>query len=172
MEEIILVDEKDNEVGFGEKIKMHENGGKLHRAFSIFIQNSDGQMLIQQRAKTKYHFGSLWTNTCCSHPNKGESLEHAVHRRLVEEFGFDTDVKELLSFVYKAYDPKSKLTEHEFDHVFIGTFDGEPNPNPEEIGDFEWIDPEVLQEDVKNHPERYTPWFKIVLDRVIDHITT
>ena len=169
MEEIILVDKNDKEVGFIEKLKAHENGGKLHRAFSIFVFDSKGKMLIQQRAKVKYHFGGLWTNTCCSHPNKGETLEIATHRKLKQEFGFDTKMKELTNFIYRAEDSVSGLTEHELDHVFIGTFNGKPVPNPEEIGDFKWIDPKELQQDVKNHPENYTPWFKIVLNKVIEN---
>jgi len=165
VEQIILVDENDNEIGFEEKIKAHEDGGKLHRAFSIFIFNSKGEMLIQQRASTKWDFADFWTNTCCSHPRKGEKLEDAIHRRLKEEFGFDTELKEVFSFVYKGSDGVTGLTEYEFDHVFIGTFNGEPKPDPEEIGDYKWITMEELKKDVKNHPEKYTPWFKIVLER-------
>ncbi|MBI5332111.1 MAG: isopentenyl-diphosphate Delta-isomerase [Candidatus Aenigmarchaeota archaeon] len=166
---IILVDENDREIGSEEKIAAHENGGKLHRAFSIFIFNKEGKMLIQRRAKSKYHCPGLWTNTCCSHPNKGEALEKAVHRKLKQEFGFDTDLKETFSFIYKA-DFDNGLTEHEFDHVFIGRYDGKPLPNPDEIDDCKWVDPNWLRKDIKEHPENYTPWFRIILDRVIEHM--
>jgi len=166
MEEIILVDEKDNPIGFEEKIKAHQNGGKLHRAFSIFIFNSKGDVLLQLRSKKKHHFGGLWTNTCCSHPLKGEKLEDAVHRKLKQEFGFDTELKELLSFTYRADDPKSGLTEHEFDHVFLGKFDGKPKPNPEEIDDWKWTSVDQIRQDLENRPEKYTPWFRIVFDKV------
>ncbi|MBR9682780.1 MAG: isopentenyl-diphosphate Delta-isomerase [Candidatus Aenigmarchaeota archaeon] len=169
MEEILLVDKDDNEIGFEEKMKAHEEGGKLHRAFSIFIFNSKGEMLLQLRSKKKYHFGDLWTNTCCSHQRKGEILEQSVHRRLQEEFGFDTGVKEVYKFIYKSTDENSGLTEHEYDHVFIGTFDGEPKPNPEEIDEYKWVILEELEKDVKEHPENYTPWFKIILDKVTDY---
>lgn len=170
MEEIILVDENDKELGFIEKMQAHVNGGKLHRAFSIFIFNKEGKLLLQQRAKSKYHFGGLWTNTCCSHPNKGEDLKDAVHRKLKQEFGFDTDMKELFSFLYRAEDPKSGLAEYELDHVFIGSFDGTPQPNPEEIEEFKWITIDELQKDIEDNPDSYTPWFKICLGKVVEHI--
>ena len=169
MEEIILVDEKDNVIGHEEKLKAHLYGGKLHRAFSIFIFNSKKEMLLQFRSIKKYHFGGLWTNTCCSHPRKDEELEKAAHRRLKEEFGFDTELKEIFSFTYKHRDEKTGLTEHEFDHVFIGTYDGEPNPNPNEIDDYKWISLDKLEKDVSENPEKYTPWFKIALDKVVEH---
>lgn len=169
MEEIILVDENDNEIGHIEKMAAHVDGGKLHRAFSIFLFNSKGELLLQKRAGGKYHFGSLWTNTCCSHPNKGETLEHAVHRRLKEELGIDTDMKEITKFTYRASDPKSGLTEYEIDHVFIGTFDSDPKPNPEEVEDIKWIKLDDLRKDVNQHPEKYTPWFKIILDNVLEY---
>ena len=164
MERVILVDEKDKEIGTEEKMKAHQNGGRLHRCFSIFIFNSKGQMLLQKRAKTKYHCGGLWTNTCCSHPRPGESLEEAVHRRLKEEMGFDCDLKEDFSFIYKAN--FGELTEWEFDHVFTGKFDGEPKINPEEVDDFKWINVRVLQEDIKENPTKYTPWFKIAIKKL------
>jgi isopentenyl-diphosphate delta-isomerase len=166
MEEIILVDKNDKPVGFEEKIKAHENGGKLHRAFSIFIFNSKGDMLLQLRSVKKHHFGGLLTNACCSHPRKGEELKDAVHRKLKQEFGFDADLAEKFSFVYKATDEKSGLTEHEFDHVFVGKFDGKPNPNPEEIDDFNWISMANLKKDVAANPEKYTPWFSIALKKL------
>ena len=166
-EMIILVDEQDNQIGVSEKLAAHQNGAKLHRAFSIFIFNDKNEMMLQQRAKTKYHFGGLWTNTCCSHPNVGETTMAAAHRRLVEEMGFDTDLEEICSFIYRAPDPKSGLTEHEFDHVFIGKHNQAPKLNPEEADAYKWITLEDLEQDVRKHPENYTPWFKIVLDQVI-----
>ncbi len=165
MEEIILVDEHDNIVGYEEKMKTHENGGKLHRAFSIFIFNEHGEMLLQQRSLKKYHFGGLWTNACCSHPNKGEELTDAIHRKLMQEFGFDTELFEEFSFMYKATDEASGLTEHEIDHVFIGIFDGTPQPNPDEIDAFKWISISDLGGDLMANPESYTPWFKIALEQ-------
>ncbi len=165
-ERVVLVDENDNEIGTEEKIRAHENGGKLHRAFSIFIFNSKGEMLLQKRAKSKYHFSGLWTNTCCSHPRPEEATEEAAHRRLKEEMGFDTELKEVFTFTYKA-ESESGLTEHELDHVFVGRFDGEPKPNPEEADDCKWVNVEGLQQDIKENPNKYSPWFKTALERVI-----
>ncbi len=165
MEYVVLVDEKDREVGTEEKIKAHENGGRLHRAFSIFIFNSRGQMLLQQRASTKYHFCSLWSNTCCSHPRPGEKLEDAVHRRLKEEMGFDTELKEMESLIYKA-SFKNGLTEWEFDHAFIGFFNGNPEPNPDEVDDYRWISLDELKKGLAGNPDKYTPWFKIFLKKI------
>lgn len=167
MEQIVLVDENDRPVGFEEKMKAHENGGKLHRAFSIFIFDSAGRMLLQLRSVKKHHFGGLWTNSCCSHPRRGEKLEDAAHRRLKDEFGFDTPLKEVFSFVYKALDRKSGLTEHEFDHVFVGKYDGEPKPNAEEIDEWEWASADELLADAKRNPQNYTPWFMLALEKVL-----
>ena len=166
-DDLILVDEHDNPVGYAPKLATHENGGRLHRAFSIFIFNSAGDLLLQQRASGKYHFGGLWTNTCCSHPRRGETTIDAAHQRLRHELGFDTELTEKLSFVYRAADPASGLTEHEFDHVFVGRFDGVPTPNPEEVGDWKWVRPDELLADIKAHPASYTPWFKLVVERVL-----
>jgi len=165
---VILVDESDRPVGVERKLPAHENGGKLHRAFSVFIFNSAGRMLIQRRADAKYHFGGLWTNACCSHPKQGRTLIDSARTRLREEFGFDVPLEEQFSFVYRAEDPASGLTEHEFDHVLVGKFDGTPRPNPDEIGDWRWAEPRELMEDVERHPERYTPWFKLVLHKVLE----
>jgi isopentenyl-diphosphate delta-isomerase len=165
VEKIILVDERDNIVGHEEKMKAHENGGKLHRAFSIFIFNNKGEMLIQQRSLKKYHFGGLWTNTCCSHPNEDETLKDATYRKLNQEFGFNTNIKEKFSFIYKETDENYQLTEHEFDHVLTGEFNGNPQPNPEEIDDFKWISVANLKQDIAQNPEKYTPWFKIAISK-------
>jgi isopentenyl-diphosphate Delta-isomerase len=167
LDELILVDEHDIAIGYAPKLAAHQNGGRLHRAFSIFIFNSSGEMLLQRRAAGKYHFGGLWTNACCSHPRRGQETLDAAHARLRHEFGFDTDLRELFSFVYNATDPTSGLTEHEFDHVFVGRFDGAPQPNPDEIGQWKWIQPEALLADVKSHPQAYTPWFKLIVERAL-----
>ena len=164
---VILVDEKDNPLGYEDKIRAHSNGGRLHRAFSIFIINSDKKMLLQLRSKAKHHFQDLWSNPCCSHPRKGERLEDAVHRKLKQEFGFDTGLKEKFSFVYRATDPKSSLTEHEFDHVFLGKYDGVPKPNPEEIDDWKWVSVDELKQDLEKNPGRYTPWFRPAFERLV-----
>lgn len=169
-EMIILVDGDDRQVGVEEKVKAHENGGKLHRSFSIVVFNSKREVLLQLRSVKKYHFGGLWTNTCCSHPNKGELLENAVHRKLKQEFGFDTELRELFSFIYKVTDKKSGLTEWEFDHVFVGEFNGQPKPNPEEIDDYKWISVPELKKDVEKNPEKYTLWFRTALPKVLEKI--
>jgi len=169
MEKIILVDEKDKEIGFEEKLKAHQNGGKLHRAFSIFVFNSKGQFLLQKRAKGKYHSALLRTNTCCSHPRAGESLNDAAHRRLKEEMGFDCDLTEKFSFIYKI-DFENGLSENEFDHVFFGKFDGEPNPDPKEVVDWKWVSVAELKQDIKENPEKYTYWLKDSFDKVLEHI--
>lgn len=166
-EKVVLVDEADNDIGSEEKIKAHENGGVLHRAFSIFIFNDRGEMLLQKRADHKYHCGGLWTNTCCSHPRPGESLSEATHRKLLQEMGFDTDLKEILSFTYRA-SFENGLTEHELDHVFIGFYNNEPKLNHEEASKSTWIKLDALETDVRDNPEKFTPWFKIVLEKVIE----
>jgi isopentenyl-diphosphate delta-isomerase len=169
-QEIILVDEDDNQIGFETKLRAHEGGGKLHRAFSIFVFDATGKLLLQRRAKKKYHFGGLWTNTCCSHPKKGEKIQDATHKRLRQEFGFDTQLREIFSFLYRASDVESGLTEHEFDHVFYGEFNGEPRPNPDEIEDWEWVDLTELMKDLESNPQSYTPWFKIAIQGVVENL--
>ncbi len=166
-DQVILVDESDRPLGAAQKLAAHENGGRLHRAFSVFIFNSAGQMLLQRRSARKYHFGGLWTNACCSHPRPGESLAEAAVARLREEFGFDADLRVAFSFTYREVDPASGLTEHEFDHVFIGRFDGHPLPNPEEIDDWKWVHTQALAKDVRDNSAHYTPWFRIALERVL-----
>jgi len=167
-EYILLVDEKDNVIGKEEKIKTHREG-KLHRAFSIFVFNPKGELLLQRRAKIKYHSGGLWTNTCCSHPSPGETLEEAVHRRLKEEMGFDCELEEIFSFTYQVkFD--NDLFENEYDHVFIGKFDGEPTPNPEEVDEWKWIDLEELKKDIQENPDSYTYWLKQSIDKVISYL--
>src|SRR5213594_3665508 len=164
---VVLVDEKDHPIGYEEKMKAHSDGGKLHRAFSIFIYNSKNQMLLQLRSNAKHHFQSLWSNGCCSHPLKGEELEKAAHRKLKQEFGFDANMEEVFSFTYKAKDETSGLTEHEFDHVFIGKYDGSPKPNPSEIANWKWVSVADLKKDLNKNPDRYTPWLKPALDKLV-----
>ncbi len=162
-EEVVLVDSNDKETGFEEKLKTHKEG-KLHRAFSIFVFNSKGELLLQKRAETKYHCGGLWTNTCCSHPRPGELLKEAVHRRLKQEMGFDCLLNEVFSFSYKVKF-ENNLVENEFDHVFSGKFDGEPKPNPEEASAFKWVGVEELKKDIKKNPGKYTYWLRIAIDK-------
>lgn len=167
-EEVILVDEFDRPIGFQGKLEAHRDGGKLHRAFSIFIFNGQGEMLLQRRSTGKYHFGGLWSNACCSHPRRGETLRDAVHRRLQEELGFDTELREVFSFTYTATDPRSGLTEREYDHVFIGEFDGVPRPHRDEVDDVRWLDPKEAQRDMGANPEKYAPWFRIAFPKVTE----
>ena len=166
---VILVNEKDEPVGVMEKIEAHKRGGTLHRAFSILIFNKKGELMLQLRSKKKYHAGGLWTNTVCSHPRPGETTEEATKRRLMEEMGFTTELKEVGSFIYRA-DVGNGLTEYEYDHVFMGFYEGLPKPNPEEADGWKWMDFEAVVRDVKENPEHYTPWFRILLDKMADTI--
>jgi isopentenyl-diphosphate Delta-isomerase len=161
MEEVILVDEDDKTIGTCEKLAAHQAGGKLHRAFSIFIFHPDGRLMLQQRALAKYHFGGLWTNTCCSHPRPGEATIAAATRRLQEEMGFVTDLTEKTVFTYRAEDAKTMLTEHEVDHVLIGVFSGDPMLNPDEVMDWRWVEIADLERDLSENPTAYTSWFPI-----------
>ncbi len=165
MEKLVLVDENDREVGQDEKIKAHREG-RLHRAFSIFIMNSKGEMMLQRRALSKYHSPGLWTNTCCSHPRPGESVMEAAHRRLKEEMGFDCELEEAFSFIYRA-EFDNGLTEHEFDHVLVGWCEKEPEPNPEEVEEWKWASIQEIERDVKENPEKYTYWFREALRRLV-----
>lgn len=169
MEEfVVLVDREDNEVGLMEKQQAHV-AGLLHRAFSVFVFNSKGELMLQQRAASKYHSPTLWTNTCCSHPRENETYKQAANRRLVEEMGFDCDLLYKFHFIYRA-NLDNGLTEHELDHVFIGTFDGEPKLNPEEVMAYRWVEMDVLKKDMQTNPQNYTAWFKIIFDQYISHI--
>ncbi len=165
MEFVVLVDEDDNQLGLMEKMEAHEKG-LLHRAFSVFLFNSKGEMLLQQRAISKYHSGGLWTNACCSHPRDGEKTIDAAHRRLEEEMGFDCDIEKAFHFIYKS-ELDNDLTEHELDHVFIGEYEGVINPNPEEVESYKYISVSDLVKDVEDNPADYTEWFKICLEEVI-----
>lgn len=163
-EYVILVDERDEEVGVQEKLQAHREG-TLHRAFSVFVFNAEGDLLLQQRQRDKYHSGGLWSNTCCSHPRPGEPVETAARRRLQEEMGFQCDVQHLFGFVYRA--ALDGVVEHEYDHVFVGRYDGDPVPDEAEVAGWRWAAPAPLQKDVARHPERYTYWFRQALGRVL-----
>jgi len=167
VEYVILVTKDDKPIGTMEKMEAHEKA-ILHRAFSVFIFNSAGQLLLQQRAAHKYHSPLLWTNTVCSHPRQGEKTIDAAHRRIVEEMGMDCEFSEAFSFTYKA-DVGQGLIEHEFDHVFIGTSDERPLTNPAEVGNWKYIDLNELENDIKENPDSYTVWFKIALTEVLEY---
>ena len=159
-ENVILVDALDNQLGLMPKMEAHEKA-VLHRAFSVFIFNDKGELMLQQRAAHKYHSPLLWTNTCCSHQRDGESNIEAGKRRLIEEMGFKTNLKEVFSFVYKApFD--NGLTEHELDHVMIGNFNGPPTINPDEVASYKWMTLEAVKKDIELQPNIYTAWFKII----------
>ncbi|MEI8067540.1 MAG: isopentenyl-diphosphate Delta-isomerase [Candidatus Shapirobacteria bacterium] len=158
-ENVILVNDSDQEIGVEEKIEAHRNGGKRHRAFSILIFNDKDELMLQQRAFSKYHCGGLWTNTCCSHPRPGEKTEDAAHRRLVEEMGFDVELMEKFSFNYIA-PLDHDLTENEHDHVFVGYYNLEPKINPDEVESWKWISKADLNKDIESNPQNYTFWFK------------
>ena len=165
---VILVDENDHQVGLMPKIEAHEKA-LLHRAFSVFVFNSKKELMIQQRAFHKYHSPGLWTNTCCSHQREGESNIDAGRRRLMEEMGFTVDLEDSISFIYKApFD--NGLTEHEYDHILLGDFEGEPDLNPDEVAAWKWMSLEAIQEDMNVHPEIYTEWFKIIFEKFYNHI--
>ncbi len=161
-EKVILVSEDDQQLGLMGKMEAHKKA-VLHRAFSIFVFNKKGELLLQQRALDKYHSPGLWTNTCCSHQRDGESNIEAGHRRIQEEMGFYCELKELFWFVYKAaFD--NGLTEHELDHVMIGSYEDDPIINPEEVASFKWMPLEDVKKDMKDQPELYTEWFKIIFN--------
>jgi len=164
---LILVDEHDNPIGTAEKMEAHMNGGKLHRAFSIFVFNDKGETLLQKRAMTKYHSQGKWSNTCCSHPYVGDTLLGAAHRRLKEEMGFDCDLSEVFSFTYNA-DVGNGLTEKEYDHVIFGKYNGEPHINKEEASDYKWVSLDELKKDIEKNPDNYTAWLRICIDKVIN----
>lgn len=162
-EQVVLVDENNFELGLMPKMEAHEKA-VLHRAFSVFIFNENKELMLQQRAAHKYHSPLLWTNTCCSHQRKGESNVEAGKRRLVEEMGFVTELEEKFSFIYKApFD--NGLTEHEFDFVLVGYFNGEPSINKEEVESWKWMGVEAIKENMEEKPELYTEWFKIIFSQ-------
>jgi isopentenyl-diphosphate delta-isomerase len=162
-QKVVLVDVHDRRLGVDEKISAHLNGGKLHRAVSVCVFNSRGEIMLQQRSDTKYHSQSLWSNTCCSHPFDGEEIIEAAHRRLCEEMGFDCTLKEVFSFIYKC-DIGNNITEYELDHVVFGRYDGQPKLNAEEVKDWCWMGLKMLLEEVKTNPSNYSKWLAILLD--------
>ena len=166
-EYVVLVNENDNQIGIMEKMAAHIVP-RLHRAFSVFIFNSKGELLLQQRALTKYHSPGLWTNTCCSHPRNGESVDKAAERRLLEEMGLQCPMHEVFTFIYKA--PVGLgLVEHEYDHVFFGQCDNTPVINTEEVASWKYMSLDAIASDMKAHPEQYTEWFKISFDEIVRH---
>lgn len=167
-ENVILVNENDEQIGVMPKLEAHEKA-LLHRAFSVFIFNDKNELMLQQRAAHKYHSPLLWTNTCCSHQRVGESNIEAGKRRLQEEMGFVTELKESISFIYKApFD--NGLTEHEYDHVMIGSYNDAPAINPDEVQDWKWMTLKTVKADMAKQPEIYTEWFKIIFDKFYHYI--
>ena len=167
-EYVILVDEEDNKIGLMPKMLAHEKA-LLHRAFSVFIFNDKNELMLQQRALEKYHSPGLWTNTCCSHQRDGEDNIQAGMRRLYEEMGFETDLEESVSFIYKApFD--NGLTEYEFDHVLVGRYNEEPKINADEVASWKWMDLEELKIDMALNPDNYTIWFKIIFEKYYEYL--
>ena len=162
--DVILVTEQDEAIGVMEKMEAHRRG-VLHRAFSVFLFDQEGRMLLQQRSAHKYHGALLWSNTCCSHPYPGEAVETAAERRLQEELGFTAPLEKIFTFTYKAA-VENGLTEHEFDHVFAGVYTGPVQPNPAEVADYAYQPMELIQEQVNNNPDSFTSWFRIAFPLV------
>ena len=162
--DLILVDENDVPIGTMEKMEVHQKA-LLHRAFSIFVFNKNGQMLLQQRAMNKYHSPGLWTNACCSHPSPIESIEQAAEKRLQEEMGFTIPLTKAFSFTYKA-EMENGLTEYEFDHVMVGDYDGQINPDDREVMDFCFSGMDEIRNKIESYPEKYTAWFKIAFPKL------
>jgi len=162
MEHVVLVDEHDNAIGTMEKLEAHQKG-ILHRAFSILLFNSKGELLLQKRSSLKYHSSGLWTNTCCSHPLPDEPTQQAARRKLKQEMGIDLQTEFAYKFIYKANLDKG-LVEHELDHVFIGTFDGTPVINKEEVEDWKYVNVDELKRDMKKNASQYTAWFQLIVN--------
>ena len=159
LEEVILVNEFDNPLGVMEKLEAHRKA-LLHRAFSIFIFNSKGEMLLQRRSPSKYHSGGLWTNACCSHPRPAEDTCQAAKRRLFEELGFNTPLEKIFDFTYRS-EFENGLTEHEYDHVYVGYYDQGVYPNLEEVSEYRFLSPQAVNAELAEHPEKYTSWFHL-----------
>jgi isopentenyl-diphosphate delta-isomerase len=168
MEEVILVSPQDEEIGYMEKMEAHQLG-LLHRAFSVFLFNSKGEMLLQKRAISKYHSGGLWTNACCSHPRKGETIEQAASRRTREELGCEPELQKIHSFIYKAA-LDNNLTEYEFDHVLFGNYEGEINLNVDEVSEIVYLPIQQIRQEMNEQPDKFTVWFKIIFEEVISII--
>lgn len=166
MEQVVLVNELDQEIGLMEKMEAHEKA-LLHRAFSVFVFNEAGELLLQQRAFEKYHSGGLWTNTCCSHPRPNETVSDAANRRLMEEMGFNTTLEKVFDFIYQA-EFSNGLTEHEFDHVFIGQYNGAIVPDPNEVHAYEYRTMESIQASLDANEGLFTAWFEIIFPKMMD----
>ncbi|MAI28530.1 MAG: isopentenyl-diphosphate delta-isomerase [Flavobacteriales bacterium] len=162
-ENVIIVDKNDNQIGLMPKLDAHKKG-ILHRAFSVFVLNNNNEIMLQKRAYNKYHSGGLWTNTCCSHQREGENSIEAGKRRLLEEMGFETELKIITSFIYKV-EFENGLTEHELDYLLIGKFLKSPVINKQEVADWKWMKIELIADDIKLNPNNYTSWFKIIFDK-------
>lgn len=168
MEEyVVLVNPEDEVLGVMEKQQAHING-LLHRAFSVFLFNHKGEMLLQKRASKKYHSPSQWTNAVCSHPRKDETYLEGSNRRLNEELGIKTDLSEKFNFIYKA-DVGGNLWEHELDYVFTGVYEDSFNLNPDEVEEVRYISMENLDKEITENPENFTEWFKIILEEYKHH---
>lgn len=165
---VVLVDENDNAIAEMEKLVAHEQGW-LHRAFSVFIFNGKGELLLQQRARHKYHGASLWTNTCCSHPQWGEDVALSAEERLNYEMGLKCDLKLIYSFIYNEQ-VENNLTEHELDYVFVGYSDQSPVLNRDEAQDYKWMNADEIILDIKNNPSHYTVWFKQAFPELLSKI--
>ena len=162
-ENVILVDKNDTQIGLMSKLDAHKKG-ILHRAFSVFVLNNNNEIMLQKRAYNKYHSGGLWTNTCCSHQREGENSIEAGKRRLLEEMGFETELKIITSFIYKV-EFENGLTEHELDYLLIGKYLKSPVINKQEVADWKWMKVELIADDIKLNPNNYTSWFKIIFDK-------
>lgn len=167
-ERVILVDEHDRELGTEEKERAHREG-RLHRAFSVFVFDSRGRLLLQRRARTKYHSAGLWTNTCCSHPRPGEGVPAAAARRLREEMGMECALRPSFPLLYRAELDRG-MTEHEYDHVLVGECDRDPVPDPAEVEEWAWVSPAALRREVERRPEAYTYWFRLALPELLDRL--
>lgn len=168
MELVVLVNEADQQIGLMEKLEAHQKG-LLHRAFSVFLFNKKGEMLLQKRANTKYHSPNLWTNAVCSHPRNGESYKNGALRRLNEELGISTEIEEKFHFIYKA-DVGQNLWEHELDYVFVGIYDGIFNLNPNEVSETRYTSLVDLQKEILSNPDNFTEWFKIILNKYLEFL--
>lgn len=165
---VVIVDRNDFPIGVMDKTEAHQKG-ILHRAFSIFIFNSKAEILLHQRADTKYHGAGLWTNTCCSHPQLNENINESALERLNYEMGLECDVKKVFSFIYYA-PVENGLIEHEYDHIFVGHTNTEPKPNPSEVKDYKWSNPWFVISDMEHNPHLYTFWFRSAFPKVLDFL--
>jgi isopentenyl-diphosphate delta-isomerase len=166
MDYVILVNERDEPIGVAEKLAAHADGGLLHRAFSIFVFDSQDRLLLQRRASAKYHFAGAWSNTCCGHPRPDEDVVAAGERRLREEFGIAVAIRPNAQRVYTAHDPASGLTEREYLHILTGRFDGTPLPDPDEIESYRWVSVPDVRNELTARSQDFSPWFPIALDAI------